>query len=430
MFLDELEKVLKNIPYNVWDRVVGEKVDRVNVERHTLPYSGERPRIVVYVHAGITNYCFPGLASLDERTETLLRCWEPYRQLVEREIEKYLQVLNEPTEFIKVEFSEKQFDNLLSDYASPWEKGQLGHYISCFHLKPFLKESCIGKASEIKVSDQVDKMEQLLREEAFSCVSNLVKAWIRRTGKDGQVPESVAELFKEYGVEVSDEMISELRVLAKYCAEAMKYDDDETRPEVIIRRFLSQKLCIKDLYEEADRIVKDALRDCSVKEKKYCYALGVGKRIRRDVLTLSEPKLIDGWQMNGRNYYAIGLRSGYFYSHCECIYNLYINWDKERADKLLDIIVTEDRNEVIDELIGRVVETKDAYHRDNQKKLEECEIERSEEQWSSGNIYYRIRIPEFDITYEGFDKEKEEEKLCKNYEFDRSTFLIRKYLEL
>ena len=67
MFLDELEKVLKNVPYNVWERVVGEEVDRVKVERDALPYSGVRPRIVVYVHAGITTYVFPTLASLYDK---------------------------------------------------------------------------------------------------------------------------------------------------------------------------------------------------------------------------------------------------------------------------------------------------------------------------------------------------------------------------
>ena len=225
-------------------------------------------------------------------------------------------------------------------------------------------------------------------------------------------------------------MISELRALAKYCAKAMKYDNDETRPEVIIRRFLSQKLCIKDLYEEADRIVKDALRDCSEKERKYCYALGVGKRIRGDVLTLSEPKLLDDWQWDGRNYHAIGFRQGYFYGRCECLYDMYFYNDEEKANQHFAKNVTADRNEVVDELIHRVIETTEAYRRDNQKKLEDCKIERSEEQWSSGKVCYQIKIPEFDITYEGYDKEKLEERLHKHYAFDRSNFLIRKYLEL
>lgn len=153
MFLDELEEVLKQVPYNVWEKVVGDTVDSVTIKRRWYPPSDQREKIIVYVRSGIITHAIEGLDTLDDREETLVRCWKPYRRLVEREVRAFNQLLEQPTEYMTASLTEKEFDRRLDDFF--WPKIRIGYYAHCFGLETYMKDKCFGEVNCAKELDEL-----------------------------------------------------------------------------------------------------------------------------------------------------------------------------------------------------------------------------------------------------------------------------------
>ena len=413
MFLDDLELVLRNVPFNVWEKVVDGPVDKVKVERRSprYGYSCQRDRITVYIHSGIKNYNLEGFDSLDEREETLLRCWQPYRELIEKEIKAYSDLLREPAEYMEAKLTELEFDYRLDQFQSE-KNGMMGYYVRCFRLNAYLKKQCFGKMTG------AEKLNEMFQREALSCIVSLVEAQMNQ--------EDVTAVFQKYGVDISKEMIAELKGLADYCKAALEYDQEELI-RGCLRRFLLQRLSIKRLYDDAEEIVKEAHSRCSEQEKEYSLALGIGDEIRGMVVFHIDNTLLNGWVCSGRNFYAQGTQKGLFYTTCDVMYRIWHELGEEKARNY--VFRGKKQDPVLEMLLHRVAETVEEFWREDNKPLEKAEIIRSETPMSGNQIYYEIKVPEYDIVYSGFDKDEVEEKLTR-LDFDRSVWLIRKCLEL
>ena len=422
MFLDELEEVLKQVPYNVWEKVVGDTVDSVTIKRRWYPPSDEREKIIVYVRSGIITHAIEGLDTLDDREETLVRCWKPYRRLVEREVRAFNQLLEQPTEYMTASLTEKEFDRRLDDFL--WPKIRIGYYAHCFGLESYMKDKCFGEVNCAK------ELDELFWKEAFCCTSRLVEAWIHQTMPDHDDNENVESVCKRYGIHASEEVTSELKELADYCVEAQKYDDVKSLSGVL-RRFLSQNRSIKQLYEDVDQLVEEAHAECSEKEKEYSIALGIWDRMRGNTLALMHPKIFSSWAGDGCNHYARGLREGMFEAACMTLYNIYSGFDEEKARSIAYRYENPDRKESFEDLLSRISGTAEDFKKDRIKLLnDDHELFHSETSLTGGRIYYEIQVPEYGLTYGGFSKEKAEERYRNYFELDGTLYLIRKYLQL
>ena len=304
MFVDELENVLKNVPYNVWEKVVGMPVDKVKVERFVPIYFGEQDQVVVGVDSGINRYVLNGFGCLDKKHEVLLRCWKPYRDLISEELESFNSIMSLQTEFEEPALTENEFDNRLEDICFSSSGKQLYSYINIFNLKSVLKDRVYSP--DLK---DIYEMERRVSNEAFDIILKMISGII--SGED--YPD------------LSEEAYAEAKKLADYCRDAIgddeQSDDNQKTLQKVLKRFLEQKLSIDDIYDQVDYIL-DFVKTDNDMEDKFCEALGVYRFIKQLILNIDED-ITKGGRFGLSCFYARGLKKGVFYGMCEDLYILF-----------------------------------------------------------------------------------------------------------
>ncbi len=417
MFMDELENVLRNVPYNVWEKVVGVTPDRVRVERLKDTYTQKRDQIRVSVHSGITNYIVAGFERLDMRNEALLRSWKPYRELVQKELDEYDRIMRLPTGFLDPVITEQEFDDRLDDISknSWFSRNQLACYIEHFHLKPVLKQKCYN--GEMK---DILKLTYNIEQKAKDIISEIVRAELNDE-------MDVSEILKEYQIEPDEGMQKNLLELAGYLKD-IAWKDTEFKDERLkhhLFRFLDQGKSVSKIRKEADRIVKDSLCECTDTEKEYCSLFGIDKAIRRRVFLLDE-KLLDGWVITGQNYRARGYRQGML----QAVFGLLYNKDISLASFIEKRHLKTGDDEMIQRLMRRIEETREDFLSEREKTFSDIIVNIKEKETGNGNTWYEVTLPEFNKIYYGNDREETLGRAEESFRNGHEYWLMCRYLEL
>lgn len=305
MFKDEMIEVLEMIPYKVWEEATGYKVDKVSVSKHYTLGNGENARfhIIVFIRSGLITYAIEGFDSIDDRKDKLLSLWKPYRDLIQREIEEYNKLLQEPVNYLPSKYTSEEIEIRLDRmFESDRQETQLKLYIIQLGLKPLLKSKCLNV--DHPVSDKI------INDTALSIIVDMVKGVL-----SGESAESV---LKKYRNIVTKSEIDYLEGLAEYCRELLcsTWEDDQLYK--VLQRFLFQKRSLKNLYKEVDRILEDSKCAFNEKELEYCKLLAIDKSVRRNVLSL-DSKILNGWVFE-KNYYARGMIEGMLYTLIDNMY--------------------------------------------------------------------------------------------------------------
>ena len=412
MFVDELENALKDVPYNVWEKVVGMPVDKVKVERYAPIYCGEQDQVVVGVYSGINRYVLKGFGCLDEKHEVLLRCWKPYRDLISEELESFNSIMSLQTEFEEPTLTENEFDNRLEDICFSLSGKQLYSYINIFNLKSVLKDRVYSP--DLK---DIYEMERRVNSEAFGIILKMISGII--SGDD--YPD------------LSEEVDVEAKKLADYCREAIgdneQSDDNQKTLQKVLKRFLEQKLSIDDIYDQVDYIL-DSVKTDNDMEDKFCEALGVYRSIKHQILNIDED-FTKGGRFGLSCFYARGFKKGVFYGMCEVLYILFNEGSILEIDRRKKNLIKKSSDpEVLEILFKRIERNAKEYEKESRKQFEDFEVVITEEKYLEHDSFYTAEISEYGIALTGYDKDELIKIIKEQFKDKQSEYLIRKYLRL
>ena len=412
MFVDELENVLKNVPYNVWEKVVGMPVDKVKVERFAPIYFNGKDQVVVVVYSGINKYMLTGFGCLDEKHEVLLRCWKPYRDLISEELEVFNHIMSLQTEFEEPALTENEFDNRLEDICFSSSGKQLYSYINIFNLKSVLKDRVYSP--DLK---DVYEMKRRVSNEAFDIILKMISGII--SGEDYPY--------------LSEEANVETNKLADYCREAIgnneQSDDNQKTLQKVLKRFLEQKLSIDDIYDQVDYIL-DFVKTDNDMEDKFCEALGVYRFIKHQILNIDED-FTKGGRFGLSCFYARGYKKGVFYVKCGVLYILFNEGSISEIDRRKKNLIQEGSDpEVLEILFKRIERSAKEYEKESRKQFEDFEVVITEEKYLEHDSFYTAEIPEYGISLTGYDKDELIKIIKEQFKDKQSEYLIRKYLKL
>ena len=412
MFVDELENVLKDVPYNVWEKVVGMPVDKVKVERFAPIYCGEQDQVVVGVYSGIYRYVLNGFGCLDKKHEVLLRCWKPYRDLISEELEMFNHIMSLQTEFEEPTLTENEFDNRLEDICFSSSGKQLYSYINIFDLKSVLKDRVYSP--DLK---DIYEMERRVNSEAFGIILKMISGII--SGED--YPD------------LSEEANVEAKKLADYCRDAIgddeQSDDNQKTLQKVLKRFLNQKLSIDDIYDQVDYIL-DSVKTDNDMENKFCEALGVYRSIKRLILNIDED-FTKGGRFGLSCFYARGYKKVVFYAMCEVLYILFNEGSILEIDRRKKNLIKKCSDpEVLEILFKRIERSAKEYEKESRKQFEDFEVVITEEKYLEHDSFYTAEIPEYGISLTGYDKDELIKNIKEEFKRKQTKYLIRKYLKL
>lgn len=412
MFVDELENVLKNVPYNVWEKVVGMPVDKVKVERFAPLYFNGKDQVVVVVYSGINKYMLTGFGCLDEKHEVLLRCWKPYRDLISEELESFNSIMSLQTEFEEPALTENEFDNRLEDICFSSSGKQLYSYINIFNLKSVLKDRVYSP--DLK---DIYEMERRVNSEAFGIILKMISGII--SGED--YPD------------LSEEVDVEAKKLADYCREAIgnneQSDDNQKTLQKVLKRFLEQKLSIDDIYDQVDDILESVKTDNDM-ENKFCEALGVYRSIKHQILNIDED-FTKGGRFGLSCFYARGYKKGVFYVKCGVLYILFNEGSISEIDRRKKNLIQEGSDpEVLEILFKRIERSAKEYEKESRKQFEDFEVVITEEKHLDHDSCYTAEIPEYGISRTGYDKDELIKNIKEKFKWKQTQYLVRKYLRL
>ena len=414
MFTDELMEVLNMIPYKVWEEVIDCNVDKVDVEKKYRFGGGDdtRPQIVVYIKSGIDTYVLEGLDSIDQRNEKLLCSWKPYHDLIKNEIEEYSGILQKTASYLPFEYSDKEidirFDQMCEDDNKPHT--QLKVYIRWLHLKPILKKKCFCKDYPVSEKDIMDT--------AFEIIFEMVKEGL--TGKTSD------DILSDCEIEFTDATIEMLDDLIMYCRSVLyeTWKDDQLR--TVLRKFLSQRRDVKNLFDEAEEILEDAMTDLNEKEREYCRILGIDVGLKKDVISLND-KLLDGWTVGG-NYFARGYLQGRFYSILDLLYDVYFKYYSDGKEVPLMLKVNPE-SKIIWEAVKASAKDYQEYPIIEFEDIEK-EIEIKETSIVGGEVKYTCNFPKYNIYVKGNSIEELRKKIKREFEWNQEEMRVKKCLSL
>lgn len=412
MFQEELVNVLENVPYNVWEKVIDKKVNRVMVY-HENQYlgSGSRKSIMVYIKSGLEDIYIEGLDSVDQRNATLICSWKPYRDLMEREIQQFNHLLKKPVNYMDSLMTEEEFDDRLNRLCSDRkDEVQLFKYIIMFGLKPILKKKCYDKSAE----SNDDNMERNIKETALDLIIRAVLNHLNQN--DDQISDTEFES--------TDSIHEELERLAMYCKDVLNVPIDDKQVRNLLKRFLGQRFSLAALYNVAERTKENALYNFSKKEIEYIRALEMDEKVRMAVLSLNYG-LEDSLVVTGENYKARGFLQGMFYTLMDIMYECYIRNNGKvvpnrikKNGKKSDIVWT------------TIKETADIYQNTAIVPFEKVENEVIFDKIYLHNepIRYVAEIPSYDVRGYGSDKEEAIKELKREFAFEQEKQRIKKCL--
>ena len=397
MFLDELEKILMEIPYRVWEEVTDCKpVENVDVIRGVN-------WVKVWIRSENNEFYMDQFDRITKRHVKLLQSWRPYRELIERELNEYNRIMELPTNFIEP-VAEKDFTEFMEKYCTDmfgW-KDMLLYYIKIFGLIPFLKERCYKeKCDEVLSTD--------IKIEAFEMIFNIVKAEL-----NGQ---SQSEVIEKYNLTDGDKVLSEARELADYCGNVINScsSDSDVKLRAFLNTFLFQNRSINEINKLSDSAVTAAFRNCGEKERADCLAIEADKCIKRKAMSLLSFNKSD-WFWNG---YRWGIFERY-------VKNLY-EGDKEILVKMLD---AQKIDLVLEELIKKILDTKEEYLAEMSKSFEDYDMTLTEETDTDGKRVFVLKLPVFSITAVSENKDGAIKLAKEMLEVRQSEITIRRLLDI
>ena len=408
MFTDELYSVLETVPYKVWGKVIQAKVDRVSVVKKYRSMSGmnSRPQIVVYIHSGFDNYKIEGLDSIDERNETLLRTWKPYRDLVLREIDEYRRALEAPSEFMLPEYTEEEIEDRIDNIIdSARRDSQYIFYIRYLGLTNLIKKAFRNSGHLASTED--------IKDTVLGIIYKMVVAVWSKTK-----PE---EVFSEYDIPVTDEKIICLHKLVKYCRDIFgnQWNEDDLRE--FLDKFLNQYRNIREIYEIADDLVEDVLNAFSEWEQKCIRTLEFDDFLKKQVLKLDEKFLGDRFN----NLFTIGYMEGYFYSYMD---KLFISYLKEPDRDIEMPAVLKDEPYAMK--MWNVLKLSAQKYKDfHMLSLEDVDQDiRITKSGDDEHFLYTGELSKYDIFVIGADIDDVRKKLKKEFEWKQTKERIREAL--
>ena len=412
-FVDRLETVLKGVPYTIWEQLAGFPVDKVSF--HRLHIGGQLRVHIVHLHDDYP-YDYISLSDMDllcEPCETLLRHWNPFRELVAEMMEKYDHVMSLSPTNDQYEMTEKEFDARLQLLTNRIN-GDLGYnfcrYIDDFGLDPVLKRRCYNKERGTKA------IEEVIRQEAFDIILAILK--YAMTNDDD---ERVTGFMAEYGIEARTEnedqpsTLFKVRELADYFKLILEECEPEKREKEIattLELFLSQHRSIRELYENADKIVERIFDDCNDREKEYWTDLGIDKELKNEAI---KPKNADVDM-----YYWKGYCSGSFYGHVIVLYRIW------RHEGMKEIMWKEDLSPTRKRLYSIIDNTKEEFWQEMNAPSEENSIRISEIiNKESGKIHYEAKS-EYGFLTAGHDRDDVMKKAKEMNKHEKQKRLIRR----
>ncbi len=414
MFIDELTNVLDMIPYKVWEEVLDCNVDKVDVVKQYRFGCGDdtRPQVVVYIKSGIDTYVLEGLDSIDQRNEKLLCSWKPYHDLIKNEIEEYSGILQKSASYLPFEYSDKEidirFDQMCEDDNKPHT--QLKVYIRWLHLKPILKKKCFCKDYPVSEKDIMDT--------AFEIIFEMVKEGL--TGKTSD------DILSDCEIEFTDAAIEMLDELIKYCRSVLyeTWKDDQLRK--VLRKFLSQRRDVKNLFDEAEEMLEDAMTNLNEKERKYCRILGIDEELKKDVISLND-KLLDGWTVGG-NYFARGYLQGQFYTMLDILYGAYFKYYNDGKEAPLMLKENPKSKAIWDAVKASAKEYQEYPIKDYEDIEKEIRITESSGQY--GKMMYECNLPKYDLYVIGYSTEELKKKIKRELKWNQKKMRLKKCLAL
>lgn len=414
MFIEELTEVLNMIPYKVWEEVLECNVDKVDVVKKYRFGCGDdtRPQVVVYIKSGFDTYVLEGLDSIDQRNEKLLCSWKPYHDLIKNEIEEYSGILQKPASYLPFEYSDKEidirFDQMCEDDNKPHT--QLKVYIRWLHLKPILKKKCFCKDYPVSEKDIMDT--------AFEIIFEMVKEGL--TGKTSD------DILSDCEIEFTDATIEMLDDLTKYCRSVLyeTWKDDQLR--TVLHKFLSQGRDVKNLFDEAEEILEDAMTDLNEKEREYCRILGIDVGLKKDVISLND-KLLDGWTVGG-NYFARGYLQGQFYTMLDILYGVYFKYYSDGKEAPL-MLKENPKSKAIWDAVKASAKEYQEYPIKDYEDIEK-EIRITESSGLYGKVMYECKLPKYNLYVIGYSIEELKKKIKRELKWNQKKMRLKKCLAL
>ena len=383
-YIDQMEAVLRKVPYGVWERVIGKTVDKVDVSRLYNPdFRSVGNQLHVFVQAGCETYTFERMDTMDGVSVDLARLWKPYRDVLKQFMNELKDILVEHPQYMKPKVTRREFDVRLDAFCDHWHYAkQLFVFIHLLGLKDILGERCYRR-------DYGDKsIETVLQDEARNILFQIVKCAATRSDNN-----ELIRLLKELKVKDAESHITEIDELKDFCKETINVDESDKSYEGLmcfrLWIFMDQTNSVKELYEQAERTVEGAFQICDPLEAEYSYALGLDEVVREEILSFRDT--------GDNTRYWHGFRRGYFNIMIRSYYK-----DPSTLEKQLQ---NQDESPVLKRLYDRILETRDDYMTEMEKSFEDYQVSEYTETDINGEKIFHVHLPEYDIKTQGKNKE-------------------------
>ena len=402
-YVDRLERVARNIPYSVWGKALDIVVDKVEVERwDSKGYHGVADQIIVTITFGEETRYY-NMNSFDCVLGRLACIWKPYRDIIEDIFYDYKNILEQPEEYMNVSMTMKEFDTRLDMFIKVSEgKNRFGYCIKSLGLESNLRKKCYRETYNDSFIEY-EIMKEVLEE-----IVLLVKY-----ASDHPDDNELSSFARHNGINDSESAIHIIRELANYCTDVIMInaDDDSVDFLHILSVFLCHNHTIQERYERAERIQQVDFGNCGLREREYCFALGIDQKIKADALYM-----IDRDSCHWRR-----LRWDTFEKKIISLY-------QAARDTLEEKLKEQDENLVLRDLYTRIIDTQEEYQTEMSKSFEDYDMNITED--IDDKPRFVLSMPTFNIS--ACDNSKDEAIQLARQMFDayRKEDIIRRLLDI
>ncbi len=402
-YVDRLERVVRNIPYSVWEKALDIVVDKVEVERwDSKGYHGVADQIIVTITFGEETLYY-NLNSFDCVLGRLACIWKPYRDIIEDIFYDYKNILEQPEEYINVSMTMKEFDTRLDMFIKVSEgKNRFGYYIKSLGLESNLRKKCYRETYNDSFIEY-EIMEEVLEE-----IVLLVKY-----ASEHPDDSELSSFARHNGINDSESAIHIIRELANYCTDVIMINtgDDSIDFLHILGVFLCLNHTIQERYERAERTQQVAFGNCGLREREYCFALGIDQKIRSNALNM----------IDGDSCYWRRLRWDTFEKKVISLY-------QAARDTLEEKLKEQDENPVLRDLYTRIIDTQEEYQTEMSKSFEDYDMTIIED--IDDKTRFVLSMPAFNISACSDSKDGAIQLARQMFESYRKEDTIRRLLDI